>query len=92
MTILKFALLGVGRIGRIHAKNIALNSRSKLECIYDINYNSAKDVSNIYGGKILESPEHAINNDNVDVVYICSDTATHTEYILSAAKAGKAIF
>ena len=65
MTILKFALLGVGRIGRIHAKNIALNSRSKLECIYDINYNSAKDVSNIYGGKILESPEHAINNDNV---------------------------
>ena len=92
MTTLKVALLGVGRIGRIHAENIALNSRSQLECIFDINKKSLKDVSKIYGGNIVESAEEAINNKNIDVVYICSDTSTHTKYILSAAKAGKAVF
>ena len=92
MTTLKVALLGVGRIGRIHAENIVLNSRSQLECIFDINKKSLKDVSKIYGGNIVESAEEAINNKNIDVVYICSDTSTHTKYILSAAKAGKAVF
>ena len=92
MVILKVALLGVGRIGRIHAKNIHLNPNSKLEYIYDINERSAKEISNLYGGKIVESAEQAITNKDVDVVYICSDTATHTEYILSAAKEGKAVF
>ena len=92
MTKLKVALLGVGRIGRIHAENITLNSRSQLECTFDINKKSSKNVSKIYGSYIAESAEEAINNKNIDIVYICSDTATHTKYILSAAKAGKAVF
>ena len=92
MKILKFALLGVGRIGKIHAANMALNPKCRIECIYDIDSSDANKIANIYGGTVALSPEEAISNPNVDVVYICTSTPTHTEFILSAAKSGKAIF
>ena len=90
--MIKFALLGAGRIGKIHAENIALNPKSSIECIYDIDSNIAKKVSDSFGGSVALSSQEAISNPNVDVVYICSATPTHTEYILSAAKANKGIF
>ena len=42
MKILKFALLGVGRIGKIHAANMALNPKCSIECVYDIDSGAAK--------------------------------------------------
>ena len=92
MKILKFALLGVGRIGKMHAANIALNPKCSIECLYDIDSNAANKIADLFGGTVTLSPEEAISNPNVDIVYICTSTSTHTEYILSAAKAGKAIF
>ena len=90
--MIKFALLGVGRIGKIHAANITLNPKSSIECVYDIDSNNAKKVADSFGGSVASSSQEAISNPNVDVVYICSATPTHTEYILSAAKAEKGIF
>ena len=92
MKILKLALLGVGRIGKIHAANIALNLKCSIECVYDIDSSAANKIAGLYGGTVALSPEDAISNPNVDIVYICSATSTHTQYILLAAKAGKAIF
>ena len=92
MKILKFALLGVGRIGKMHAANIALNPKCSIECLYDIDSNAANKIADLFGGTVTLSPEEAISNPNVDIVYICTSTSTHTEYILSAAKAGKVIF
>jgi len=90
--MIKFALLGAGRIGKIHAENIALNPKSSIECIYDIDSNIAKKVADSFGGSVASSSQEAISNPSVDVVYICSATPTHTEYILSAAKEKKGIF
>jgi myo-inositol 2-dehydrogenase/D-chiro-inositol 1-dehydrogenase len=92
MKILKFALLGVGRIGKIHAANISLNPKCSIECVYDIDSSAANKIAGLYGGTVALSPEEAISNPNVDIIYICTSTPTHTEYILAAAKAGKAIF
>ena len=89
--MIKFALLGVGRIGKMHAQNIILNPRSNLEIIYDSNTNLAKQVANSYDCKVANSSEEAINS-NVDAVLIATSTPTHIEYILKSAEAGKAIF
>ena len=51
--MIKFALLGAGRIGKMHAKNIFLNSKSKLEIVYDLNTQSAKEVANLFGCNVL---------------------------------------
>ena len=90
--MIKFALLGAGRIGKMHANNITLNPLSDLEILYDINRNASKELSDIHNCKIAKSAEEAINNENVDAVVISSATPTHIEYILLAAKANKAIF
>ena len=90
--MIKFALLGAGRIGKMHANNITLNPLSDLEILYDINRNASKELSNIHNCKIAKSAEEAINNENVDAVVISSATPTHIEYILKSAEAGKAIF
>ncbi len=92
MKTLKFAIIGVGRIGKMHAANISQNSKSEIECIYDINYKLANEVANLHKASAVKTVEEAINNERVDAVLICSATPTHTKYILSAAKAGKAIF
>ena len=90
--MLKFSLLGVGRIGKLHAQNIATNPDCKLEYVYDINNPATEKISKEIGCKVARSPEEAISNSNVDVVYIATATPTHIDYILQAAKAGKAIF
>ena len=90
--MIKFALMGVGRIGKMHANNIFLNSRSKLEIVYDPNLESANEVAKLYRCDVANSPIEAISNKNVDAVFIASATPTHIEYILSSAKAAKPIF
>ena len=79
--MLKFSLLGVGRIGKMHAHNIAINPNCKLEYVYDINKLTTEKISKEFGCKIARSPEEAISNPNVDVVYITTSTQTHIDYI-----------
>ena len=90
--MIKFALLGAGRIGKMHANNIMLNPQSDLEVVYDVNNSAAREVSNMHNCKIAQSAEEAITNKNIDAIWIASSTPTHIQYILLAAKAGKAIF
>ena len=60
--MIKFALLGAGRIGKMHANNIVLNSQSDLEVVYDVNNSAAREVSNMHNCKIAHSAEEAITN------------------------------
>ena len=90
--MINIAILGLGRIGKIHVANIASDPKCNIECIYDIDNSISLEISKKYGCKVSLSAEEAISNPNVDAVCICSATATHTKYILLAAKAGKAIF
>jgi myo-inositol 2-dehydrogenase/D-chiro-inositol 1-dehydrogenase len=86
----KFALIGAGRIGRIHAASIASNPRAQLVCVVDQIAEAAESVAKQYGARAgtLESALAA----GIDAVMICSATNTHADLIERAAAAGKAIF
>ena len=90
--MLNFALMGAGRIGKMHANNIASHHKCNLSYVFDINKDFANQVAESNNSKVANSPEEAINNDNIDVVYIASATPTHIDYITMGAKAGKAVF
>ena len=83
--MIKFALLGAGRIGKMHANNLVLNSQSDLEVVYDVNNSAAREVSSMHNCKIAQSAEEAITNKNIDAIWIASSTPTHIQYILLAA-------
>lgn len=87
-----FALFGAGRIGTLHAANIAASHpRARLSYVYDINPAAAATIASKYGAKVAPSVDAALDDRAVDAVLIASSTNTHVELITASARAGKAI-
>ncbi len=89
--MLGFALFGAGRIGRMHAANIAAHPRCRLVRVFDVVRAAAEAVVEQSGGEIATTVEEALADERVDAVLIASSTDTHVDLITRAAKAGKAI-
>src|SRR3954469_14911905 len=89
--MVNFAVLGCGRIGRMHARNIKAPPRAELVGVYDVFAKAADEVGNELGAKVLGSVDEALNDPRIDAVFIASSTDTHVDLITSSAKAGKAV-
>ena len=85
-------LIGVGRMGQSHAKHIQKSPYASLYCVTDPNEELAKQVAEQFQCKSYATAEEALQDPNVDAVVIVSNTDTHAELIIAAAKAGKPIF
>lgn len=88
---LNFALLGAGRIGKVHAVAIAGNPQAQLIAVYDPNFEASEAIANQYGCT-ARNPEAIATSQDVDAVAICTPTHTHADFIEMYAKAGKIIF
>ena len=82
---------GAGRIGKIHARNIASHPRSTLYGIVDPVEEAGKALAEQYDTKFMEETD-ALGDPQVDAVVIASATNVHADQIERAASAGKAIF
>lgn len=90
--MIRIALFGAGRIGTVHADNIAsLHPRAQLACVYDINAAAATALAARHGASAAASVDGVLGDPGIDAVLIASSTATHVELITAAARAGKAI-
>jgi myo-inositol 2-dehydrogenase / D-chiro-inositol 1-dehydrogenase len=88
--MLRVAVLGCGRIGRMHAANVARHPRTTLSMVYDIDSAAANEVAQREGARVGRSPEDVFGSSDVDAVLIATATPTHADYIEMAAAAGKA--
>ena len=88
-TMLKICQFGAGRIGKIHADNIARNPRTRLVTVVDVHRESAEALAKQHGAAVGDGLAAL---DGADAVLIASSTDTHADLIEAAAKAGKAIF
>ncbi|MGP1395355.1 MAG: inositol 2-dehydrogenase [Inquilinaceae bacterium] len=86
-----FALLGAGRIGRMHADNLAANPRATLVSVFDVHAPSAAEVAHKHNARAVPDAAAALAVPGVDAVLIASSTDTHVDLITLAAKAGKAV-
>jgi myo-inositol 2-dehydrogenase/D-chiro-inositol 1-dehydrogenase len=86
--MLSIAVIGAGRIGNIHARNIAAHGRVRLAGVADIDMGAAERLAIACGAPAL-SLDAAFA---ADAVLIGSPTTTHADYIERAAAAGRAIF
>jgi len=85
------ALIGAGRIGRIHAANAAANPRLRLKYVIDPVAAAADALAGQYGAAV-STMEDALADPAVAGVIVASSTDTHLDYSLAAAQAGKAVF
>ena len=90
--MINFALIGAGRIGKMHAEIINANSDANLKFVYDVNSQLANEVANMLNAEVANTPEDAINSSEIDAVLIASATPTHIQFIKMSANAGKAVF
>jgi len=86
------ALFGAGRIGRIHATNLAALRGVKLKTISDPVPNAASELAAALGAEVAPSIDAVFADASIDAVLIASPTTTHSDLITRAAQAGKHIF
>lgn len=89
--LLNFALIGTGRIGKIHAAHLTALHEVKLKWVCDIDAAAAQQTADAYNTSTT-TIEVALHDPEVDAVVIATPTTTHANWIIAAAKAGKAIF
>lgn len=88
--MLRVALLGAGRIGRVHATSIVMTKSCDLVAVADVNTDAARDLANQIGARAM-SVEEIIADTSIDAVLIATSTDTHSDLIERATAAGKAV-
>ncbi|MBV8712465.1 MAG: inositol 2-dehydrogenase [Solirubrobacterales bacterium] len=89
---LRIGVIGVGRIGRMHAELIAHQvPGAALGAVYDAHEPAARDVSAELRVPAAATAEDIFDSD-LDAVAICSSSDTHVDLLIAAAEAGKAVF
>ncbi|MDE2448604.1 MAG: inositol 2-dehydrogenase [Gammaproteobacteria bacterium] len=85
------AVVGCGRIGSMHARNVANNARARLVTVFDVNMGAAASVATELGVKPASSVKEILSNSAVQGVLIASSTDTHVDLIMAAVNAGKGV-
>ena len=92
MKKLQLALLGMGRMGKTHYRNISQYcTGASIIAVADPVYEPA-DGELGSGVLFLRNPEEAIAHPGVDAVVIATPTGTHADMVEKAIAQGKAIF
>jgi myo-inositol 2-dehydrogenase/D-chiro-inositol 1-dehydrogenase len=89
--VTSIAVLGCGRIGRMHARVLARHPGANLVAVYDVVPQIAAEASHELGVQAASSVEEVLGNPAIAAVLIATPTHTHVELIIAAARAGKSV-
>jgi len=91
---IRVGVIGAGRIGKIHAANLATRiAGAEVAAIADVNLQAARELAEkLHVSNVYSDFQRIMNDDSIDAVAICSSTDTHASLMVEAAKAGKHIF
>ena len=93
MGTLSFAVIGLGRIGKIHLQNLLLRiPEAEVVAVADPSEEGKAFAKKWNIPHIFSSYEDLLVLDSLDAVAICSPTETHVPYTHAFARAGKHIF
>ena len=85
---LRIGLIGTGRIGRVHAVNIAALPETTLSWVIDPFVAGAEAIAEPSGARATGDPGEAFASGELDAVVIASPTSTHADLIKQAIEAG----
>ena len=90
--VLRFAVIGAGRIGALHAAHLAGSvPGAELAAVVDTNLAAAERAAG-RGAYATDDLERVLADGRIGALLIASPTPLHAPQISSAARAGKAIF
>ncbi|WWC60052.1 uncharacterized protein I303_102615 [Kwoniella dejecticola CBS 10117] len=89
---LKYAVLGIGRMGARHAQNLAFRTpRAELVAVCDPRQSSLKWANDNLpmGTKTFEDSDQCLGEGGIDAVLIASETGLHAKLAIDSMRAGK---
>ncbi len=94
MNTINVALIGCGGFVRhTHLANLRSNKSFRLYAAVDINPDAARQIAEESGAAYwTDDPQRAINDPQVELVFICTPHHTHADLSICAAQAGKHIY
>lgn len=88
--IVKFAVVGCGRISKRHIASIKRNPRAELYALCDIDRKKLNESQKINKSKIAYNKlDNLLNDKNVDVINLCTPSGMHPEMIEQCVLKGK---
>jgi len=88
MKRLRIGVWGVGRIGRLHAENVARSAgKAELVGVADPVRKFALPVAKRFGVRMYESPVQMLKKETLDGVVIATPTPLHKEHVTLASEA-----
>ena len=89
---INIALLGLGRIGQMHALNLTNHPEFNLKYTFDIDKNLNKKLGKKYKSIPINNPNVAFNDKSIKCIFIATSTKTHLNYIDKAVRNKKVVF
>ena len=89
---INIALLGLGRIGQMHALNLINHPEFNLKYTFDIDKNLNKKLGKKYKSIPINNPNVAFNDKSIKCIFIATSTKTHLNYIDKAVRNKKVVF
>jgi UDP-N-acetylglucosamine 3-dehydrogenase len=84
MLTAKIGIIGIGNMGRIHAR--ILSSLDSLAGVTDIDFESAKAIAENYGVKAYEDYNDMLDDLSLDGVIVSTPTSTHADIATKVVK------
>lgn len=88
---MKCAVIGIGNIGRHHARNYFEIKKAQLVAVSDKNFEIGKKVARTYNCHFYGDYRRMIEKENFDVVSVATPTSTHYQIAMDCIRAKKHI-
>ena len=88
----RLGLVGVGRMGRLHAENLVRSPAVELVRIVDIVEETAQAAGDELGLEWSTRYDDVLRDSEIEGVVVVTPTALHTEMVQQASAAGKHVF
>ena len=91
--MLKFALVGCGRISKRHSELLGNNQikGAKLIALCDVSFSKAKRISDLFKIAAYDDMDKMMQNESIDVVVVLTPSGLHAKHVVNLSKYGKHI-
>lgn len=91
--MLRFALVGCGRIAKRHSELLGLNQieNAKLSAVCDIDEQKAKKIAQQFNVPYYTDMDEMMRQEDIDVVSVLTESGNHAKHVINLAKYGKHI-
>ncbi len=82
-------IVGYGAVGPVHAYALSQTENANVYAVCDIDKKRAKKCSDEYNCKMYYDFDKMLEDENIDVVHICTPHYLHKDMVVKSLKAGK---